>query len=362
MTHAIEDESVRDTGLKTESILTVVVPVYNGGPQLERCLDALLASDFTNYEIVVVDDASTDNSALVARARGVSVLQLDSQSGPAAARNLGVNHARGSMILFVDADVVVRRETLTRFVAHFGEQNISAVFGSYDDAPEAVGFVSQYKNLQHHFVHQQSSAEAETFWAGCGAIRRKAFEAVGGFDESKYRKPSIEDIELGYRLRRRDFKIFLDRELQVTHLKRWTLRSLLRTDIFNRAFPWSRLILENEGMINDLNLRVTDRVCAALTGLAFVFIILSYFSIAWLPFMLVALGVVFILNYRFFDFLKARRGRWFAFRSYFLLALYYFYSGSVFALCYCARIIRNVFGGARLGQPSAESGRVKDAS
>ena len=348
--------------MKIDPLLTVVVPVYNGGPQLERCLDALLASDFPDYEIVVVDDGSTDGSASLARERGVSVLQPGSQSGPAAARNLGASHALGSIIVFVDADVVVRPCTLARLCAHFRAQSVAAVFGSYDDAPVAVGFVSQYKNLQHHFIHQQSSTEAETFWAGCGAIRRKAFEAVGGFDESKYKKPSIEDIELGYRLRRKDFKIVLDQELQVTHLKRWTLRSLLRTDIFNRALPWSRLILENEGMINDLNLRVGDRACAGLTGLAVAFLTLSYFSIAFLPFMLAALAGVFLLNHRFFRFLKARRGQWFALKSFFLLALYYFYSGTVFALCYIAHIIRNVFGGTRLGQQPAEPGRVKDAS
>ncbi|MEA2176383.1 MAG: hypothetical protein QOD00_3975 [Blastocatellia bacterium] len=348
--------------MKTEPTLTVVVPVYNGGAQLLRCLDALRASDFSAYEIVVVDDGSTDDSALLARSRGVCVLQLGSRSGPAAARNRGAGHARGEIILFVDADVVVRRDTLSRIVARFSAQGgVAAIFGSYDDAPLAVGFVSQYKNLLHHFVHQQSSTKAETFWAGCGAIRRKAFEAVGGFDERKYSRPSIEDIELGYRLRRAGQMIILDRELQVTHLKRWTLRSLLRTDIFNRALPWSRLILENEGMIDDLNLRVADRVCAGLTGLAVLCLILSYFSIAFLLGTTAMLAVVFLLNCRFYNFLKGLRGHWFALRSFSLLALYYFYSGTVFALCYCAHVVGNAFGLTRLGQRAASAGRVKDA-
>ena len=57
--------------------------------------------------------------------------------------------------------------------------------------------VSQYRNLLHHFVHQHGHAEASTFWAGCGAIRRAAFDAVGGFDAARFPRPSIEDIELG---------------------------------------------------------------------------------------------------------------------------------------------------------------------
>jgi GT2 family glycosyltransferase len=347
--------------LKTEPQLTVVIPVYNGGSQLARCLDALLASDCTDYEIVVVDDGSTDDCASEARARGVSVLRLASRSGPAAARNLGATHARREIILFVDADVIVRRDTLGRVAARFEIENISAVFGSYDDAPEALSFVSQYKNLLHHFVHQQSSTDAATFWAGCGAIRRKAFETVGGFDESRYRRPSIEDIELGHRLRRKGFEIVLDKELQVKHLKRWTFRSLLRTDIFNRALPWSRLLLEHGPIINDLNLRVTDRICAALTGMAVASLILSFFSMAFLAVMPASLAGVFLLNHRFHRFLKGRRGAWFALRAFPLLALYYFYSGTVFALCYVEHLLRQAFGATGAGRRAAESGRVEDA-
>src|SRR2546421_10997536 len=97
---------------KTDLQLSVVIPVYNGGPQLKRCLDALLASDFRNYEIVVVDDGSTDGGAAeAAQARGVEVIKLDSRQGPAAARNRGSAQARGGIIFFVDSDVVVRADT-----------------------------------------------------------------------------------------------------------------------------------------------------------------------------------------------------------------------------------------------------------
>jgi glycosyltransferase involved in cell wall biosynthesis len=322
--------------------LSVVVPVYNSEAQLERCLDALLMSDFQGCEIILVDDNSTDGSAEVGRARGIKVIQSASQQGPAARRNCGASHARGSLILFVDADVIVRRNTLSRVAGFFRERpNVAALFGSYDDEPDAGNFVSQYKNLLHHFVHQRSSTEAATFWAGCGAIRREAFEAVGGFDEKKYRRPSIEDIELGYRLRYKKFRIVLVKELQVKHLKRWTLPSLIRTDIFDRAIPWSQLILNDGGMINDLNLRSSDRISAVLSGLAVALLILSYYSLAFLIGSLIALTIVFLLNLRFYRFFKERRGRWFSLRSFAMLVLYYLYSGIVFTLVYCSHIIKN---------------------
>jgi glycosyltransferase involved in cell wall biosynthesis len=246
-----------NAAVNQEPLISVIIPVHNGGAYLDKCLDALMkaAGDF---EIIVVDDASTDESADRAHARGIRVLRQNVRRGPAAARNLGAQEARGKILLFIDADVAVRPTTLARVAAHFQSRpELAALFGSYDDAPAATNFVSQYKNLFHHFIHQQSHERAETFWAGCGAVRREIFLRVGRFDEKRYTEASIEDIELGYRLRRAGYEILLDRGLQVCHLKRWTLPGLLRADIFRRAVPWSLLLLERGRMTDDLNLRLT---------------------------------------------------------------------------------------------------------
>jgi GT2 family glycosyltransferase len=361
-------QSVRDDEekeVKSDTLITVVVPVYNGGTQIGRCLDALLASDYKSFEIIVADDGSTDGAAASACSeRGIERLQLSFNSGPAAARNRGAERARGSIVLFVDADVVVRRATLSLVAALFDEQpSVAAVFGSYDNAPEAVNFFSQYKNLQHHFMHQQASMRAETFWAGCGAVRRAPFEQVGGFDERAFKSPSIEDIELGRRLRRAGFIIVLDKGLQVKHLKRWTLRSLLRTDIFKRALPWSRLLLNGGGMIDDLNLRVRERVSAALVGLASLLVVISCFSI-FSTFLLAvaasALALVFLLNLRLFRFFRERRGASFAAASFGMLLLYYFYSGAVFVFCYFARVFGRFSDAASPVRQSAKMGRGRD--
>src|SRR5690606_21522571 len=120
--------------------------------------------------------------------------------GPARARNAGAMMARASVVLFVDADVEVAPDTLTRVIATF-EQNpdLSAVYGSYDDDPAAGTLVSDYRNLLHHFVHQRAQEESTSFWAGLGAVRVEALRQCGGFDE-RYNHASIEDIELGARL------------------------------------------------------------------------------------------------------------------------------------------------------------------
>src|SRR5439155_18197341 len=115
---------------------------------------------------------------------------------PAVARNLAAGEARGAVLFFVDADVRLAPDAVARVQTEFqSDPGLAALFGSYDQLPAAPNFISQYKNLLHHFVHQDSADEGTSFWAGCGAIRRDIFASLGGFNTG-YRRPSIEDIEL----------------------------------------------------------------------------------------------------------------------------------------------------------------------
>ena len=317
--------------------ISVIIPVHNGGQHLSTCLDALLASTFPSFEVIVVDDASTDESAEIARSKGIDVLQSPTQSGPAAARNHGAKQARGAILLFVDADVVVQQDTVAKVAAIFDETpEVAAVFGSYDDTPAETNFCSQYKNLYHRFVHQQSDPTASTFWAGCGAVRREAFHAVGGFNPRQYPKPSIEDIELGTRLRARGDPILLEKELQVKHLKRWTFMGLLRTDIFHRAVPWSKLMLENQALVNDLNLKTSDRMSAGLVGLSLAALFFSIFNLWLLVLIPLFFACILVLNRKLYAFFARQKGLIFTTLVFPMQLLYYLYSGVTFTLCWCA--------------------------
>ncbi|MCL4783831.1 MAG: glycosyltransferase family 2 protein [Bryobacterales bacterium] len=158
--------------------VSVIVPVYNGAATLGDTLRSLRDSSCRPGQIIVVDDGSTDASARIAEEFGVTVLSTRGRCGPAVARGIGAEEATGTVLLFLDSDVCVhpgtpeREGTIARIVRVLGERpEVDAVFGSYDTRPTAPNFVSQWKNLSHHFVHQHGAAEAQTFWAGCGAIR-----------------------------------------------------------------------------------------------------------------------------------------------------------------------------------------------
>ncbi len=254
--------------------ISVVIPVYNSASSLTRCLAAVCASRYPDYECIVVDDGSTDGSGTIARSYPVRVVEgARGPRGAAAARNRGAEAARGDILLFVDADVVLHPDTMAKVAATFSERpDVDAVFGSYDDRPADPGFLSQYKNLTHHFVHQHAREDAATFWSGCGAIRKDAFAVVGGFDEVRYSHSSIEDIELGYRLNAGGRKVRLNKQMQVQHLKRWTLKGMVTSDIWERALPWTRAILEHRTLPNDLNLRMSHRLCALLTCFLLVYL------------------------------------------------------------------------------------------
>ena len=312
--------------------VSLIIPAHNASQYLDRCLSAVAKSTYSSFELIVVDDGSIDDTAEIGRKNGAMVFKLQRQAGPAAARSWGAREANGEILFFIDADVLVKPDSIQRVVADLTtSENVSAVFGTYDDSPAAKNFISQYKNLQHHFVHQHSSREASTFWAGCGAIRREVFHRVGGFDQHRYEKPSIEDIELGYRMKRMGYRILLDKDLQVKHLKQWSLLSLLRADILYRAIPWSELIVKSGNMINDLNLQFSAKISAILMGLIVALLPATFFKPQLIYLISIFLVVIIILNYKFYKFLSNRNGILFSVSTFPLHLLYYFYSGFIFA-------------------------------
>lgn len=254
-------------------LCSVVVPAHNAAAMLPRTLGALCGSDLPkeDWELIVVDDASTDDTAAIAARYADTVVRLPGKPyGPAYARNRGVEVSTGDIVMFFDADVVVHVDTVRRFrEVLLASPGVGAVFGSYDDRPMAPGFISQYRNLLHHYVHQLNPGEADTFWAGAGAVRRDVFEEAGMYDEWHYAKPQIEDIELGGRIRSLGWRILLRPDIQATHLKRWTLAGVLRTDLKDRGIPWARLLAHRGSMLTagSLNLRWTEKLNTVLVWL-----------------------------------------------------------------------------------------------
>lgn len=311
--------------------ISIIVPVHNGGGKFRRCLLSILAARPEPEEIIVVADGDTDGSGAMAEDMGIKVISTGpSPLGPAGARNAGAEAATEQILFFVDADVEIHGDCVSLIREFFRENpDVAAVIGSYDDAPFETNFLSQFKNLFHCYTHQTARIEASTFWGACGAIRREIFFGVDGFDQ-RFARPSIEDIELGYRLIKSGYRIRLLKNLQVKHLKQWRFRMLLKSDIFDRALPWTRLIHQQGKILSDLNLKIADRIsCAVIFGLIltlpFVFINNWVWIVTGFFF-----AVILISNRNLYLYLLRLRGGVFALKSILFHQFYLFYSGLSF--------------------------------
>lgn len=312
--------------------ISVIMPVYNGIEFIKRSLPPLVAMRERGevVEVIVVDDTSSDDTPDVARRLGADVMPSGGRLGPGAARNVAASDAKGDILWFIDADVIVHEDAARVMLAGFDEAGVVGVFGSYDDKPPAQNFLSQYKNLVHHYYHQRARKEASTFWSGCGAIRKDAFLSQGGFDVEMFKRPSIEDIELGYRLIKAGGKLLLLTDMQCTHLKEWRFVNLIHTEVFCRAIPWARLMLSRGGLDNDLNVGVSERIKAVFAGLLVLTTLLALGGVfSWLYPVLVAMLVVYA-NRDILQLFYRRKGFWFALKGLLFHQVYYLYSASAF--------------------------------
>jgi GT2 family glycosyltransferase len=303
--------------------LAVIIPARNAAATLPRCLSALLAQISADDEVIVVDDFSTDDTAEVAARFNVKVCRLPRHMGISAGRNRGVELTEAPILFFYDSDVVLAPGALARAREVMMRSEVGALIGSYDDDPDAPTTISRFKNLAHHHFHQRSRTEASSFWGGCGLVRREVFLAAGGFNNDQR---EIEDVELGYRLIARGVRIVLDPQFQVKHLKKWTLRSLVTTDVFLRAIPWTLLWLEHRRVQRDLNFSADQRI-AAIVAVALTMVVpLAIFkSQLWVVVALLLVAAFWLTRdlYRLFF---RRGGLWFAIKGFLLQQFYYLYS------------------------------------
>jgi glycosyltransferase involved in cell wall biosynthesis len=316
-------------------VLSVVIPAHNAAETLASALDALMLTDLPreSWELVIVDDASDDDTALVASEHADRLIRLPGhRHGPGYARNRGFEITLGDIAAFVDADVMVRPDTLRRAATLLmSNPRVDAVFGTYDAPPATTGFVSQYRNLLLHYYNRRAIGDSSTFHSGCGVIRGAVFEETGGFDEWHFARHQLEDLELGRRLAGLGYRIVLNPYIHATHLKRWTLRGMIVSEIVDHAVPWMRIVdrLLSPARNAARSLRATKKRNIALTWLAAVLLGfgLPERNIAALLGSMACLVLVVINNRDQLAFFRQERGLAFAIATIPMDILYYFISG-----------------------------------
>jgi GT2 family glycosyltransferase len=304
------ERHVADGQSRGAPVVSVVMPVYNAEATLEECLTRLLRSHFTDFEVIVVDDGCTDRSVEIMGRHPIQVVRTSGRVGPAVARNLGAKAARGDYLLFIDSDVMVHPDTLQLLVDGFAREGVDGFCGVQDDDMRHDDLVSQYKNIWMRWTYLRQRGDVPLFYTTAAAIRRDAFERVGGFDGG-YATPNVEDTAFGQKLHRLGVRIRVHPQLEVEHVKRYSLRGLLQTD-YMRAVSLTRLKLRHRDQLGDNNTSVPASYMASvplagLTALA----LATGFAFGWPA--ATALGLagavgVTLLNAGFLDAIRRSDG------------------------------------------------------
>jgi glycosyltransferase involved in cell wall biosynthesis len=292
-------------------MISVIIPAYNSEKTIEKLLSSLRKSIFSDYEIIVVDDHSTDNTGEIARKYSDTVVTLKERSGPARARNVGAENAKGDILLFLDADIIGDANLLGYISRRFQEnQEMKALVGIYSKQPANDGFFPKYKALVAYFW-SQGVKFLEAFDTHSAAIKREVFHELGGFD-SNYKDALVEDFEFGYRVSEK-YPIYLDNNLQVAHHFPSFLANARK--YYQRSFFWVKLFLERKKFDNSTT--TAKEGIIRLSGLA------SFLSLFFIPLWPLAGIIIFFLlfflylslSFKFFSFCLKEEGSIFTIRA-----------------------------------------------
>ncbi|WP_204041917.1 glycosyltransferase family 2 protein [Acrocarpospora phusangensis] len=211
----------------------MIIPNYNYGYVLGQCLEAVRAQTYPNLEIVLVDDCSTDDSVAVATAMGVPVLSTPRNGGVAVARNLGVEHARGDVLFFLDSDVALAPDAVAEAVAMLAaDPRIGAVCGNYEAIPlNRVSLVREYRNLYRHYWYLVAEGPIKGFLpVAIIAVPTAVWAEVGPWTAALTQS---EGADVGERLTER-YEVILTSAVRGRHDDDASLRVALRK-VFTRT-------------------------------------------------------------------------------------------------------------------------------
>ena len=301
-----------DVSIENNPLVSIIIPVKNGGATLDACLRSIKRSYYKNFEVIVVDDHSTDNIAEITRRLNYTVIPATDGEGANHARNFGARHAKGEILVFLDSDIVVERETILGIVETLEEEGIDAVVGIYTARHRHETFVSQYKNLWVRYSYLKSTPAIDWLFGAVSGIRRRAFEKLGGFDSSLLARQGHDDLELGKRFARANLNIVLNMDIEVEHLKHYTLGSFIRNE-FHRSVGFAELATRFGETTKSLQRGFVNVYPAFVVSTMFSLLVLGVMLGSlegWFSYWygLAAIGAYLLMNIRFLNYLEQVRG------------------------------------------------------
>lgn len=258
-----------------EKSISLIIPNYNGSSTIGKCLTAAFTSRYGNFEVVVVDDCSADNSVEIIRQFPVRLITFEKHAGASSARNRGAEKSRGEILFFIDADCLIRDDALSKAANALASHPGAVIGGTYTPLPFDTDFFSVFQSL---FIHYSETKKKEPDYIAAHALIIDAgvFRSSGGFPEDFL--PILEDVEFSHRLRRNGVRLLMAPEIQVTHVFNFTAAKALR-NAFRKTMYWTLYSLANRDLLADSG---TASVELKINGLSFLLnVVLVLIFLLW---------------------------------------------------------------------------------
>lgn len=229
--------------------ISIIIPNRNGGNTIGACLEAAFASRLADFEVIVVDDCSKDDSIPIIERFPCRLVRLSDHGGAARARNVGAQHGQGKILFFTDADCLLNEDTLSKASEALAAAHSALVVGgTYTRRPADDGFFSRFQSVFINYSETKHASDPDYVAAHAMAISAESFRTSGGFPESL--GPILEDVEFSHRLRRQGIRLIMNPDIQVRHIFNFSLFGSLR-NAFRKSMYWTMYSIDNKDLLAD---------------------------------------------------------------------------------------------------------------
>jgi glycosyltransferase involved in cell wall biosynthesis len=229
--------------------ISVIIPNHNGEETIGRCLDAAFASQYSKFEVIVVDDCSADSSPDIIAQYPCKLFRLEEHGGASKARNTGARNSSGEVLFFLDNDCLLLSDTLAKVAAAYQEGGPGVIIGgTYTELPYDRNFFSIFQSIYIHYSETKNSLNPDYVATHAMLIAKDLFLKSGGFNERFM--PILEDVEFSHRVKKMGYTLRMIPEVQVQHIFNFTLAKSMRNGIRKSKY-WSIYSIKNRDLLSD---------------------------------------------------------------------------------------------------------------
>lgn len=315
-------------------MISIVIPARNSERTIKRCVESIFNSDYSDYEVIVVDDSSSDRTREIAQRFDCKIINLEKRVGAGKARNIGVDNSVGDIIAFTDSDCVVRKNWLSRIDKILNKKKgFSATTSSYCGYMKNR-FISKFNFYEILFREKEHEGEIDDARTSSFAVKRKDFFEIRGFPEY-YKNAGNEDMEIAQRLILAGKKVYHDPQNGVKHFFNERLSEYMEQQLrFAYTITMSALSNRNIATMKSKYRQEKVRMQLILTILFIIYIIRSFFMPENLIIAATTIMVIFFLNRKFLRMTAEKEGFLFTAKSLIIIPIrnIYWVSGMLKAI------------------------------